>query len=65
MDGILSVEDIKALYPNLLTESGELKLSDLCIALVSEVADLQDQMKEKDFQILRITERLDELEGRI
>ncbi|MBP5458349.1 MAG: hypothetical protein J6Y37_17805 [Paludibacteraceae bacterium] len=35
----------------------------LCLLLAQEVSDIQDQMNEKDYQILRITERLDKLEA--
>ncbi|MBP5724730.1 MAG: hypothetical protein J6X18_14295 [Bacteroidales bacterium] len=59
-----SLEDVKTIFPGAVSDKGEVVLSNLCVLLAEEVSDLKDQMAEKDFQILRITERIDELEGR-
>ena len=60
MNDILSLEELKNAFPEAVVD-GQLALDKLCVALASQVVDLQDQMNEKDFQILRITQRLDEL----
>jgi uncharacterized protein YehS (DUF1456 family) len=63
MTDVFSLEDVKLEYPEAV-ENGEIVLSKLCVAMADKVSDLQDQMAEKDFQILKITERLEKLESK-
>ena len=58
----LSLETLKSLYPDAV-ENGEIVLSKLILILVDEISDLKDQMEEKDYQILKITQRLENLES--
>jgi hypothetical protein len=62
MKGNFSLDDIRNIYPSAFDE-GEIDYKKLCIILADEVNDLQDQMSEKDYQILRITQRLESLEN--
>lgn len=49
-------------YPSAF-DGDKVDYKQLCLLLAQEVSDIQDQMNEKDYQILRITERLDKLEA--
>jgi len=62
MGDIFSKEDVKSLYPTVVNENNEIDYKKLCLILLQELNDVQDQLNEKDYQILRITERLDNLE---
>lgn len=63
MTDVFTLEDLKLEYPESVV-NGEVVLEKLCLAMADKVADLQDQMAEKDFQILKITDRLEKLESR-
>lgn len=63
MTDVFTLEDVKSEYPEAVV-NGEVVLGKLCLAMADKVADLQDQMAEKDFQILKITERLEKLESK-
>ena len=62
MIDIFSLEELAEQYPESVVD-GQIVLETLVRILATEVSDLQDQMNEKDFQILRITERLEKLES--
>lgn len=62
MDEVFSLEELKSIYPAAF-DGDNVDYKKLCIILAQEVSDIQDQMAEKDFQILRITQRLEKLEG--
>lgn len=62
MTDIFSIEEIAQEFPEAV-ENGQIVMSKLVRILAAKVSDLQDQMNEKDFQILRITERLEKLEA--
>ena len=65
MENTFSIENIKSLYPDaVVTKNGvdEIDYHVLSLILAQELNDIQDQLNEKDYQILRITERLDVLE---
>lgn len=64
MNEIFSIEELKSIYGETVVD-GKIDFEALSLRLAQEVSDLQDQMNEKDFQILRITERLDKLEASI
>ena len=64
MNEIFSIEELKSIYNEAVVD-GKIDFEALSLRLAQEVSDLQDQMNEKDFQILRITERLDKLENSI
>lgn len=55
-----SIDDLKSLYPDAVIND-EIDFKKLSLILVQELNDIQDQLNEKDYQILRITERLDKL----
>ena len=55
------LKDLKEMFPESV-ENGQIVFDKLCVAMAQTISDLQDQMNEKDYQILRITERLDKLE---
>ena len=57
----MSIEDVKKLYPETVV-NGEIDLKSLSLVLLRELNDIQEQLNEKDYQILRITERLDKLD---
>lgn len=63
MTDVFTLEDVKSEYPEAVV-NGDVVLEKLCLAMADKVADLQDQMAEKDFQILKITERLEKLESK-
>lgn len=54
------IEFIKEFYPEAL-ENEEINYKSLCIILAKEVSDLQDELNEKDYQILHIMKQLDSL----
>lgn len=56
------LDALKSLFPDAIVD-GEIDYKKLCELMAQEICDLKDQMNEKDYQILRITERLDVLEG--
>lgn len=58
---IFSFDEVKAKYPSVIKEDGSVDLEKLCLTLLTELSDIQDQLAEKDYQILRITEKLDNL----
>lgn len=60
MNEFFSIEDIKTTYPDAIVD-GNINYEKLALTLAQEVKDIQDQMMEKDFQILKITERLDKI----
>lgn len=62
MNEVFSIEEVKSTYPAAIVD-GKIDFERLSMILAQEVSDIQDQMAEKDFQILRITERLDKLEA--
>ena len=53
---------LKSLFPEAIVD-GNVDYEKLCKLMAQEIYDLKDQMNEKDYQILRITERLDNLEN--
>ena len=53
---------LKSLFPDAIVD-GEIDYKKLYELMAQEICDLKDQMNEKDYQILRITERLDALES--
>lgn len=64
MDDILSINDLKKLYPEAVSSKNGVDTIDflkLSLILLTELRDIQDQLGEKDYQILRITEKLDSL----
>ena len=56
-----SIENIKTSYPEAIID-GDIDYKALSFLLARELSDIQDQLQEKDYQILRITQRLDKLE---
>ena len=58
---IFSFDEVKVKYPSVIKEDGSVDLEKLCLTLLTELSDIQDQLAEKDYQILRITEKLDSL----
>lgn len=59
------MEDIKIIeefYPEAI-ENGDINYKALCIILAREVSDLQDELNEKDYQILHIMEQLDKIKN--
>ena len=62
MNDIFFDDVLTSLFPGAIVK-GELDYKKLCILMAQEICDLKDQMNEKDYQILRITERIDALEG--
>ena len=66
MGDILLFEEIKSLYPQAIAKikgKEEIDYKKLCLILAQELSDIQDQLNEKDYQILRITQRLDKLDA--
>jgi len=66
MADIFSIDELRTVYPDAVIEKDGKSAIDfqaLSLILAREVSDLQDQLNEKDYQILRITERLDSLES--
>ena len=61
MGELFNIEDVKKLYPETVV-NGEIDLKSLSLVLLRELNDIQEQLNEKDYQILRITERLDKLD---
>lgn len=61
MGEIFPIEVIKSLYPEVIVND-EIDYKLLSLVLIRELNDIQDQLNEKDYQILRITERLDKLD---
>lgn len=61
MSEVYSIEELKEIYPAAFIND-EVDYKSLCLLLAQEVSDLQDQMAEKDYQILKITQRLESLE---
>lgn len=64
MGELFSITDIKSLFPEaIVVKNGtdEIDFKVLSLMLAQELSDIQDQLNEKDYQILRITERLDKL----
>lgn len=61
MSEVYSIEELKEIYPAAFVND-EVDYKSLCLLLAQEVSDLQDQMAEKDYQILKITQRLESLE---
>lgn len=59
-----SIADVLMQYPDVVNEDGKVDYELLTVLLARDISDLNDQLNEKDFQILRITERLDRLETR-
>ena len=59
-----SIADVLMQYPDVVNEEGKVDYELLTVLLARDISDLNDQLNEKDFQILRITERLDQLEAR-
>ncbi len=62
MKEVFSLEEIKGAYPSAF-DGDNVDYQKLCLLLADQVSDLQDQMSEKDYQILRITQRLEALEN--
>lgn len=62
MENIFSIEDLIKEYPS-VAKNGKVDYELLVNQLASEILDLKDQLKEKDYQILSITRRLDALES--
>ena len=62
MKEVFSSEEIKGTYPSAF-DGDNVDYQKLCLLLADQVSDLQDQMSEKDYQILRITQRLEALEN--
>lgn len=60
MNDIFPIEDLKKKYSGAF-DGDDVNYQTLALLLAQEVSDLQDQMLEKDYQILRITQRLDSL----
>jgi hypothetical protein len=60
MNDIFPIEDLKKKYSSAF-DGDDVNYQTLALLLAQEVSDLQDQMLEKDYQILRITQRLDSL----
>lgn len=54
------LKEINEKHPEILID-GEVDLKKLMLILYEEFCDIQDQLKEKDYQILRINEKLDKL----
>jgi len=54
------VNFIKEFYPDAI-KNEEIDYKSLCIILAKEVSDLQDELNEKDYQILHIMKQLDDL----
>lgn len=64
MNGYMfSIDELKVKYPDAIVNDA-VDFEKLSLLLAGEVSDLQDQLNEKDYQILRITQRLDQLERR-
>lgn len=61
MSEVYSIKELKEIYPAAFIND-EVDYKSLCLLLAQEVSDLQDQMAEKDYQILKITQRLESLE---
>ena len=62
MKEVFSLEEIREVYPSAF-DGDTVDYQKLCLLLADQVSDLQDQMSEKDYQILRITQRLEALEA--
>ena len=60
---MFSIDELKVKYPDAIVND-TVDFEKLYLLLAGEVSDLQDQLNEKDYQILRITQRLDQLERR-
>lgn len=60
MSEYFSISDLKSLYPETVVNDN-IDFEKLSLILARELSDIQDQLNEKDYQILRITERLDKL----
>lgn len=60
MNNQVSIKDAETRYPFAVID-GKINFELLALALMEDIADLQDQMMEKDYQILSITKRLDGL----
>ena len=60
MSEYFSINDLKSLYPEAVVNDN-IDFEKLSLILARELSDIQDQLNEKDYQILRITERLDKL----
>lgn len=60
MNNQVSIKDVETRYPFAVID-GKINFELLALALMEDIADLQDQMMEKDYQILSITKRLDGL----
>lgn len=62
-------DSVKQYYPDVIVVSEDGKESidfeKLALILVDEVADLQDQIGEKDYQILNITKQIDLLKSKL
>lgn len=59
-----SIQDIASNFPEVVVDAdGEQKIDyeKLSVALAEEVLDLRDQLLEKDFQVVKIFERLERL----
>lgn len=59
-----SIQDIASNFPEVVVDvDGEQKIDyeKLSVALAEEVLDLRDQLLEKDFQVVKIFERLERL----
>lgn len=59
---------IKEQFPDAIRENNGNEVVDyelLSLLLADEVCDLQDELNEKDYQILHIMEQLDEIKSKI
>lgn len=54
------IKEISEKYPEAIVNN-EIDYKKLTLILFTELSDVQDQLKEKDYQVLRITEKLDKL----
>lgn len=64
MEELFTINELESRYPFAVKTTNGVKDIDykaLSLFLVQELNDIQDQLIEKDFQILKITEKLDKL----
>lgn len=57
---IFTIDELIELYPDVV-DNDQIDYKKLSLHLAADLCDIKDQLIEKDYQILRITERLDKL----
>lgn len=58
------LETVKEQFPEVVKE-GKVDFELLSLVLFDEVSDLQDELNEKDYQILHIMKQIDEIKEKI